>query len=64
MLQFDTLRRLQKGHVVGAVALRKLQLVDEVSREFNQIQDAANHSPEIYAGFAAPGGSANEPSVN
>ncbi len=64
VLQIDTLRRLQNGHLPGEVALAKLNGLGEVWAEFKKTQKAADHSPELYMAYATTGGSANEPSRN
>jgi hypothetical protein len=63
-MQIETLRALQQGAVKGPPAIELLRSLDIVERAFRRVLESANHSPELYAMYAAPGGSANVPSLN
>ncbi len=63
-VQLDLLFGLQTGEIDGPTAVEALRAFDLVRVEFRKIREAADHSPELYSRYAAPGGSANRPSIN
>jgi len=63
-MQIDALRVLQAGTMSGPDVQRLLDRLQLLLNEVRQLQKAAMLTPDLYREYAAPGHSANVPSVN